>query len=87
MSYVLLGFICLGAASVARAWTANFDALINNTIKNSMLDCCKMDTPGLAPYPDLFSFMIVLILTGRHTLFKELFRLILKSFLIEIFLV
>ena len=59
-----MSYIVLGAASVARAWTANFDALINKTIESYMLDCCKMDLPGLAPYPDLFSFAIVLLLTG-----------------------
>lgn len=54
----------LGAASVARAWTANFDALINKSIENYMMDCCEMNVPGLAKYPDLFSFLIVIILTG-----------------------
>ena len=55
-----------GAASVARAWTANFDALpfMNKSIERYMKECCAMDQPGLADWPDVFSFIIILILTG-----------------------
>ena len=55
-----------GAASVARAWTANFDALLNKTIEKAMIDCCKIDVPGFAEYPDFFSFLIVMLLTGKQ---------------------
>jgi len=60
---LILSYV-IGAASVARAWTANFDALLNKTIEKTMVDCCKLDVPGFAEYPDFFSFLIVMLLTA-----------------------
>ena len=53
------------AASVARAWTANFDALpfVNKTIETYMRDCCSMNASGLAEWPDALSFVLIFILT------------------------
>ena len=30
-----------------------------------MIDCCKIDTSGFAEYPDYFSFLIVMLVTGK----------------------
>lgn len=59
---LILSYV-IGAASVARAWTANFDALLSKTIETKMRECCTMEVPGLAEYPDFFSFGIVMLLT------------------------
>ncbi|XP_002129428.2 high affinity cationic amino acid transporter 1-like [Ciona intestinalis] len=92
-SYVTVGECCafvigwnlilsyvIGAASVARAWTGNFDALIDNKIKTYMLECCSMDVPGLAEYPDLFSFVIVMILTALIAFGVKEFAMVNKIF-------
>uniref|UniRef100_F7A6E1 Cationic amino acid transporter C-terminal domain-containing protein n=1 Tax=Ciona intestinalis TaxID=7719 RepID=F7A6E1_CIOIN len=76
LSYVIVS----GAASVARAWTGNFDALIDNKIKTYMLECCSMDVPGLAEYPDLFSFVIVMILTALIAFGVKEFAMVNKIF-------
>jgi len=62
---LILSYV-IGAASVARAWTANFDALpfMNKSIETFMRDCCAMDSPGLAEWPDVFSFVIIMVLTA-----------------------
>uniref|UniRef100_H2ZMS1 Cationic amino acid transporter C-terminal domain-containing protein n=1 Tax=Ciona savignyi TaxID=51511 RepID=H2ZMS1_CIOSA len=67
-------------ASVARAWTGNFDALIGNKIKTHMLSCCSMDVPGLAEYPDIFSFAIVMLLTALIAFGVKEFALVNKVF-------
>lgn len=67
---LILFYICTqGAASVARAWTANFDSLISNRIEAAMRDCCSMEANGLADYPDLFSMAIIMLLTGELEMF------------------
>ncbi|XP_064611951.1 high affinity cationic amino acid transporter 1-like isoform X2 [Liolophura sinensis] len=53
----------IGTASVARAWSANFDSLINNTIQNFFEEHLPLKVAGLSPYPDFFSFGITLLLT------------------------
>jgi len=60
-----------GTASVARAWTANLDALLGKQIETYMKDCCSMDVNGLSPYPDLFSFVVILVLTGEHVYYQS----------------
>ena len=64
-----------GTASVARAWTANFDALpfVNKTIENYMRDCCSMNATGLAEWPDVLSFAIIFILTCKTSLYSSSF--------------
>jgi len=54
-----------GTSSVARAWSENVDALIGGKFRNFSLTYLKMDTPGLAEYPDFFAFAIILVLTGK----------------------
>jgi len=76
---LILSYV-IGAASVARAWTANFDALLNKTIEKTMLDCCEMDLPGLSNYPDVFAFGIVMLLTLLIAFGVKEFALVNKIF-------
>ncbi|XP_019647119.1 PREDICTED: high affinity cationic amino acid transporter 1-like [Branchiostoma belcheri] len=54
----------IGTASVARAWSANFDSLIGNRIENFTRTHMPMHVSGLAEYPDFFSLGLTLILTA-----------------------
>ncbi|XP_014668356.1 PREDICTED: cationic amino acid transporter 2-like [Priapulus caudatus] len=54
----------IGAASVARAWSAYFDSLLNNTIENYLSTHIQVNVPGLSNYPDFFALAIILVLTA-----------------------
>jgi len=75
-SYVTVGELCafvigwnlilsyiIGASSVARAWTANIDALFGKTIEEAMVKHFPIDIPGFAKYPDFFAFAVIMMLT------------------------
>ena len=51
---------------MARAWSAYFDSLVNNTIQNAFKEHLPMHVSGLSPYPDFFALAITLFLTGKH---------------------
>lgn len=53
----------IGTASVARAWSAYFDSLVNNTIGSHLQAAVPMSVSGLAPYPDFFALGITLLLS------------------------
>ncbi|NXA77844.1 CTR1 protein, partial [Thryothorus ludovicianus] len=54
----------LGAASVARAWSAAFDSIIGNHISTFFNNMIPMHVPGmLAKHPDFFAFILILLLT------------------------
>lgn len=55
-----------GTASVARAWTANFDALIDQHYSRAMSAALPMNVPGLAEYPDFFAVALIVLLTGAR---------------------
>uniref|UniRef100_A0A1I8GSB8 AA_permease_C domain-containing protein n=2 Tax=Macrostomum lignano TaxID=282301 RepID=A0A1I8GSB8_9PLAT len=53
----------IGTASVARAWSQNFDSLLGGRVINIFRQYLTMSVPGIAKYPDFFAFGIVLLLT------------------------
>lgn len=52
---------------MARAWSATFDELIGKHLETFFHKHMSMNAPGvLANYPDIFSVLIILILTGKN---------------------
>lgn len=61
---LILNYV-IGAASVARAWSAAFDGLIGNHISQAMQTTFPIQVPSfLAKYPDFFALGLVIVLTG-----------------------
>jgi len=54
----------IGAASVARAWSSNFDAIFGNVISSWMSNIPWPSISGIAAYPDVLAFLVVLGLTA-----------------------
>nr|XP_045005007.1 cationic amino acid transporter 3-like [Jaculus jaculus] len=61
---LILSYV-IGAASVARAWSAAFDGLTGNSISQALHAALRMQAPSfLAKYPNFFALGLVLLLTG-----------------------
>lgn len=77
---LILSYV-IGAASVAKAWTANFDSLLGGSIKSTMSSCCQLGSSDfLAPFPDLFSFVLIMLLTCLIAFGVKEFALVNKVF-------
>ncbi|XP_075393956.1 cationic amino acid transporter 3-like [Tenrec ecaudatus] len=77
---LILSYI-IGAASVARAWSATFDNLVGNHISQALLDTVPLRVPHvLATYPDFFALGLVLLLTGLLALGARESALVTKLF-------
>ncbi|KAM4825645.1 cationic amino acid transporter 3-like [Thomomys bottae] len=61
---LILSYV-IGAAGVARAWSAAFDGLTGSHISQALASTFPLSAPGvLAKYPDFFALGLVVILTG-----------------------
>ncbi|TMS17495.1 cationic amino acid transporter 2 [Larimichthys crocea] len=60
---LLLSYI-IGTSSVALAWSGTFDDLIGGHISTYFEKHAAIGLPGLAPYPDVFAAVLILLLSG-----------------------
>ncbi|CAK9296134.1 unnamed protein product [Gordionus sp. m RMFG-2023] len=73
----------IGAASVARAWSATLDGLAYNRISEAMIKLVPLNIPQLSEYPDflalgitIFSTMILIIGVKSSSRFNNIFTML-----------
>ena len=79
-SYVTMGELCaltigwnlvlsyvVGTSSVAKAWSANIDALINCKLRAWQVSSMPyMQSKFMEDYPDIFAAIIIIVLAGNE---------------------
>ncbi|CAI9741169.1 high affinity cationic amino acid transporter 1-like isoform X2 [Octopus vulgaris] len=73
----------IGTASVARAWTANFNTLVDYKISNFLNSTMPIHVDFIAEYPDFFALGLVALLTvvlavgvKQSTMFNSIFTVL-----------
>ncbi|CAL8080371.1 unnamed protein product [Calicophoron daubneyi] len=54
----------IGTSSVAKAWSSNFDGIVEGQISKFFSEHLAMNATGLAPYVDPFAFGITMVVTA-----------------------
>ncbi|KAF5405439.1 hypothetical protein PHET_01099 [Paragonimus heterotremus] len=66
----------IGTASVARAWSSNFDGLVNNKLSDCFSEHLRLNSTILSNHVDPFAFGITLLVTGESLNSLIFFKLV-----------